>query len=229
MELCAEDCGRPIKVKTRRLCNGCYQRWLRRCGAPAADSIICVVCQRPFKPLKAGRAKVCSAWTCQSARRNQRRRDGRAEPVRIACRVCSNVFDRRQRPNRAKTCSDLCRDESARRNRRKGRPPRNVAPVVNAHGYLRVGRRLHHRMLMEQLLGRPLLPNETVHHCNTIRTDNRIDGPLDAEFRSGNLQLWVSSQPSGGRVVDVLAHAIEIVERYAPELLRQEPVQLRIA
>lgn len=76
-----------------------------------------------------------------------------------------------------------------------------------------------HRLIMEQLLGRALLPGETVHHCNTIRNDNRIDGPLDAEFRSGNLQLWTKSQPSGGRVVDKVAWAVELLELYAPELL----------
>lgn len=82
---------------------------------------------------------------------------------------------------------------------------------------------------MEKLIGRKLLPEETVHHCNTIRTDNRIDGPLDHQFRSGNLQLWRSSQPAGGRVSDHIAYALEILELYAPELLASKPVQLILA
>lgn len=86
-----------------------------------------------------------------------------------------------------------------------------------------------HRLIMEQLLGRPLLPSETVHHCNTVRHDNRTNGPLDADFRSGNLQLWSKSQPSGGRVTDKVAWAVELLELYAPELLAQKPVQLRLA
>lgn len=86
-----------------------------------------------------------------------------------------------------------------------------------------------HRYVMERLLGRRLRPGETVHHCNTVRDDNRTAGPLDAGFRSGNLELWTRSQPSGGRVVDKVAWAVELLELYAPELLAENPVQLRLA
>lgn len=86
-----------------------------------------------------------------------------------------------------------------------------------------------HRLIMEDLLGRPLLRTETVHHCNTVRDDNRTAGPLDAAFRSGNLQLWTKSQPAGGRVSDKVAWAIELLELYAPEVLASKPAQLRLA
>lgn len=97
------------------------------------------------------------------------------------------------------------------------------------HGRGRNALRYEHDVLMEELLGRPLLPGETVHHCNTVRDDNRTGGPLDANFRSGNLQLWTKSQPAGGRVVDKIAWAVELLEQYAPELLNQKPTQLRLA
>jgi len=47
----------------------------------------------------------------------------------------------------------------------------------------RGGQILEHRVVMEDKIGRLLLPHETVHHINGIRHDNR---PENLQLRNGN-------------------------------------------
>ena len=57
---------------------------------------------------------------------------------------------------------------------------------------------------MESHIGRPLAPNENVHHLNGDRADNRIE----------NLELWSTRQPKGQRIPDKVKFAIEILAQY---------------
>lgn len=79
---------------------------------------------------------------------------------------------------------------------------------VNSNGYRVVsfdGRVvLEHRLVMEQQIGRPLLPSENVHHKNGVRLDN------DPE----NLELWVKKQCPGARVADLVPWARQLVATY---------------
>lgn len=61
-----------------------------------------------------------------------------------------------------------------------------------------------HVLVMEAMLGRYLLPNETVHHKNGRRGDNR----------PSNLELWVASPRHGIRAEDALVWAREILATY---------------
>lgn len=107
-----------------------------------------------------------------------------------------------------------------------GRPNTEVGTRRPAgEGYVRVktargsrGWRLEHIVKMEEILGRPLWFGEEVHHINGVKDDNRVDGPL-VNFRSGNLELWATSQPKGQRVEDIVEWAKEMLRRYDPDAL----------
>jgi len=61
-----------------------------------------------------------------------------------------------------------------------------------------------HDILISKLLGRPLFKEETVHHKNGIRYDNRI----------ANLELFTSRHGGGQRVVDRVKDARELLALY---------------
>jgi hypothetical protein len=61
-----------------------------------------------------------------------------------------------------------------------------------------------HIIVMEEILGRHLFPDENVHHINGVRDDNRPE----------NLELWTKPQPPGVRAADAVEWAREIIARY---------------
>jgi hypothetical protein len=75
---------------------------------------------------------------------------------------------------------------------------------------------LEHRYVMEQQLNRKLYIEETVHHINGDRQDNRIE----------NLELFSSRHGPGQRVVDKVDFAIEMLTLY-PEFARTRSYELK--
>lgn len=61
-----------------------------------------------------------------------------------------------------------------------------------------------HRQVISDLIGRPLLSHENVHHKNGVKNDNRPE----------NLEMWISSQPAGQRVQDLVSWARDILGQY---------------
>lgn len=84
----------------------------------------------------------------------------------------------------------------------------NGHPNSRAHGVM-----FEHVAVMSKMLGRPLLPNENVHHRNGIRHDNRPE----------NLELWVTSQPRGQRPADLLEWAYRVIALYGDQANSTNP------
>jgi hypothetical protein len=149
------------------------------------------------------------------------------------CESCSTEFIKRHTQGLKdakdnKYCSYVCRWQAVRSRDEYGRYLNSEGYIVlnknyskkppsrglNDNGYVRInlrkeGRVLEHRYVMEQALGRELHPDETVHHINGVKTDNRLE----------NLELWASKHPRGQRTDDLIAWALDILARYAPSEL----------
>lgn len=75
--------------------------------------------------------------------------------------------------------------------------PGNPNAIKNGYVY-------QHRQVMADYIGRSLRDGENVHHKNGNKADNAIE----------NLELWISSQPAGQRVQDLVAWARQIIVMY---------------
>jgi len=163
--------------------------------------------------------------------RCSRSKDGR----RAYCLTCTRAQNKQWKQARAKPCLDCgkltskagiarCRTcnnkamSGAKHYAYKGGRHTTAGGYVYLSGHHDhpnandVGQIAEHVLVMSQALGRPLLKGENVHHKNGNRADNRPE----------NLELWSRVQPTGQRVEDKVAWAIEILQTYRPELLKEQ-------
>lgn len=138
-----------------------------------------------------------------------------ASQHQLICDQCD-----RNRPSIARGLCTACYERFKRHGKLDSRPRHKRGPVPgdpdrlaktahkrNRHeiksGYVRVpiddGYDFEHRVVMSEIIGRPLQPSENVHHKNGVRNDNRPE----------NLELWCTYQPAGQRVSDLIDYLVE--------------------
>lgn len=99
----------------------------------------------------------------------------RSQPARATCKRCDKPLTNGQRIY----CSRSCTSKSSGRTGKGADGLRwNGGRHVTASGYVRLwdpdtAYRYEHRVVAEQMLGRPLERGEQVHHLNGNKTDNR--------------------------------------------------------
>lgn len=190
--------------------------------------MICPVCRAGFIP-KTLHQKYCSK-KCQLISVHQRN----IKAVERECEYCKKKYipvgKNRVGKGGDHFCSDECRHNVRRTEtfgqphyKRYGKPQWKVDGSTHrpsgrtweTNGYVYVWdsgkRRMEHQIVMERRLGRPLTYDETIHHKNCIRNDNRDE----------NLELWTGKHPIGARVSDLIAWAREFLPQYG---LRVVPV-----
>ncbi|WP_328333349.1 hypothetical protein [Streptomyces sp. NBC_00455] len=223
---CSRDCQRAANL-VELGCAACGEKVVRRRADVRGTRAFCnAACRgRASKP-KTGATKSCDecgndyyvikalATTSRYCSARCKKDAARSSKVTRNCDSCGTSYTR-SLSQAGRFCSQTCHI-AYRTGNGKG--------YINEDGYRVISQgggksaKGEHRLAVEQLLGRLLLPTETVHHVNGVRHDNRTDGPLVMDergrLRSGNLELWSHSHPRGQEIGPKLDHARSLLALY---------------
>lgn len=179
------DTSPPPLAPVKRCCR-CYEEkplgdfWVDRNSRDGRRSTCKVCASEAFQELKIKRNKRCPEC------------DALVSPYRTYCRRCHARQERSWRWQGGRSVD------------RKGYI---VLSGHQDHPNARVGGSIfEHVLVMTQVLQRPLIKGESVHHKNGVKDDNRPE----------NLELWSRSHPVGQRVTDKIAWAQEFLAFYGP-------------
>jgi hypothetical protein len=196
MKTC-EVCGNQIKSRRLKKCDRCYHKewWSLHKPAP--------------------KVKIRSANCLECGK--ERERHGRSV---LFCNSCAlKRFYERHPEAKDKRTLDSRNYQRKKKGIDTSLPPlkkEHGQGCINLAGYKIISKRGHpnqlskkgsiaeHTFIMSEYLKRPLKKNESVHHKNGIKNDNRIE----------NLELRNTGQPSGQRVDDKIKWAKEFLEEY---------------
>lgn len=189
--------------------------------------IQCLVCKREFKPKRRVQKYCCNKCAANSCHRKMRGLS--IENLELNCSVCGIKFVQ-VRANNTEYCSFGCKRLGVSR-KFAGNPvfgPRKHikgSGHITSQGYKTVsanhprakqrgiksgkGQILEHILIMEKKIGRYLRDDESVHHKNGVRSDNREE----------NLELWSKTthgqhQRFGQRLHEKIYSFIEFLESY---------------
>jgi hypothetical protein len=193
---CGTAIGKPKYYMSARALEGrkfcspaCAYRGRIQHTAKPKPSKTCCICGTEFfkssKQSRWGERKTCSRTCAAKSRVTIEVRD---------CLTCDTNFKPENR--RTKYCSRACAAKA-----HKGKPSILGKPAR----YKKTNGVLEHRAVMMEMIGRPLVRGETVHHKNGLKRDNR----------PANLELWFTPQPGGQRIHDLIAY---VVEHHAAEV-----------